>query len=44
MIKAFEPYYQMWSIIYNFENDKSDWMNASVLSLHYDIIEKKLNN
>ena len=42
MIKAFEPYYQLWQLTSSFENDKEDWMTKNILSLNYDMVEKKL--
>jgi 3-dehydroquinate dehydratase len=44
MVKSFEPYYQLWSIASNFENDKEDWLTKSITALNYDMIEKKLSN
>lgn len=42
MIKSFEPYNQLWQTASSFENDKEHWMTKNIVSLNYDMIEKKL--
>lgn len=40
----FVPYNELWTVVFEFTNDKDDWFTSPLLKINYSDIEKKIKD